>query len=102
MIETFGRAGIAERPVSADAHAGTPADMSTTRTTGTALGSSNASTFAEGLIAHVHEPEPVSAEDVWPLEVWMSREESLFEADTWHTGKGRGLRSLVAGIILGR
>lgn len=43
-----------------------------------------------------------NVDDVWPLEVWLSREDAFVEGDTWHAGKVGGLRSMIAEIILGR
>jgi len=40
-------------------------------------------------------------DDVWPLELWFSREEALPEDDTWHAGKARGARRSNAGRALG-
>jgi hypothetical protein len=46
------------------------------------------------------EREPDDADDMWPLEIWLSREEPEPDADTWHAGTVhamRGLRSFFAG-----
>jgi hypothetical protein len=36
---------------------------------------------------------------VWPLELWMAREDALLDGDTWHVGRPRGLGSLIAAIL---
>ncbi len=33
--------------------------------------------------------ETTYTEDVWPLEVWLSREDAFVDDDTWHAGRGR-------------
>ena len=33
--------------------------------------------------------ETIYADDVWPLEVWLSREDAFVDDDTWHAGRGR-------------
>jgi hypothetical protein len=43
-----------------------------------------------------------NADDVWALEVWLSREDAFAEGDTWHAGKVPGLRSMIAEIVFGR
>jgi hypothetical protein len=60
--------------------------------------------FAEGILVQtgaISEREMADTDDVWPLELWLSREEEFVEDDTWHAGRardrsrpGRGLRSL--------
>ncbi|HEX3298743.1 MAG TPA: hypothetical protein VHW68_01360 [Actinomycetota bacterium] len=52
-----------------------------------------------GDVADRHEGD---ADDVWAFEVWLSREDAFVEGDTWHAGKVRGLRSMIAEIVLGR
>jgi hypothetical protein len=38
------------------------------------------------------EPDPVDTDDVWPLEIWLSRDEADSDADTWHAGTVRDKR----------
>jgi hypothetical protein len=53
------------------------------------------------------ELDPADTDDVWPLELWLSREEADSDADTWHAGTvrhkrlhaGRRLRSSLAGRL---
>src|SRR3954452_11820829 len=33
--------------------------------------------------------DPADTDDVWPLEMWLSREEADSEADTWHARTSR-------------
>src|SRR4051794_33940923 len=50
------------------------------------------------------ELDPADTDDVWPLEMWLSREEADSDADTWHARTvrdkrlraGRRLRSSLA------
>jgi len=42
---------------------------------------------------------PTETVDVWPLEVWLSREEALVASDTWNAGRVRGARSHAGGQI---
>jgi hypothetical protein len=41
------------------------------------------------------ELEPEDTDDVWPLELWLSREDALPEDDTWHAS-GAGARGFHA------
>jgi hypothetical protein len=81
--------------------------MDTTESAGTGRPSSDRRAFfADDISTQVGgttEPEPNDTDDVWPLEMWLSREEALSEAETWHVGRARGagsqasrLRTLVA------
>lgn len=47
----------------------------------------------------VAEPEPDDSDDVWPLEMWLSREEELVEGDTWHAARARSVGSHAGGIL---
>ena len=33
--------------------------------------------------------EAVYTDDVWPLEVWLSREDAFVDDDTWHARRDR-------------
>lgn len=58
-------------------------------------------------LAGIFEPEPDDTDDIWPLQVWLSREETFVEDDTWHATRTWGagseeargpLRSLMAAV----
>jgi hypothetical protein len=37
--------------------------------------------------------------DVWPLEEWLSREETLLDGDTWHAARARSVGAHAGGVL---
>lgn len=49
--------------------------------------------------AGIFEPEETESDDIWPLEMWLSREETFVEDDTWHAARTRSLGSQTGGAL---
>jgi hypothetical protein len=71
--------------------------MSMTPRTATEDPSSNGHAPDDDALGHIEGPsawEGTYTDDIWPLEVWLSREDSFVDGDTWHAGRGRRWFSL--------